>query len=651
MKTLVRVAMLFATCLCAAAAAAAAPYPRGAVSAVDVGPAAAFAENAQITVTVALELSNRAAMEQLIADVSTPGSPHFQQFLTPDQFRAQFGPSAAAVDAVTKSFLAQGLSVTRTATAQLHVSGTPAQIEQAFAVQLHSFAVSGTDTTPGYRYRAPLSAPQLPDAIAPLVRGVLGLDTRPAFAPHLRQATQSVAPMRVANSLNTPDPPGQWTVIDYADYYDVNPLYARGATGRGHTLAIVTLASFTQSDAYFYWNTLLGLNVDTNRITEIQIDGGAGPPSDFTGSDETTLDVQQSGGLAPGAKILVYEAPNTSQGFVDDLAAAVETNSADTVSTSWGLWELFNSANAFGNGPVTDPTTGEMTTILKAQHDVFAQAALQGQSLFASSGDYGAYDSVNALPTAPSTGQPYSFNPVLSVDSPASDPYITGAGATTLPGEQLFAVPGGTLTITIPHEQAWGWDYLAPYCVAFGAPADCEFPAGTGGGVSIYFPRPFYQLFTPDMANSAPGQALYQLTPAPPELIAALPAGYFGRNVPDFATNGDPVTGYVLPYTSSVSGFGFEYGGGTSFVAPEMNGVTLLFVNALHHRLGLLNPALYFIAATSGGRDAPLRPVRGGDNWYYSGHPGYNQATGLGIPDAANLFEALRQLEGGGNQQ
>jgi kumamolisin len=69
-------------------------------------------------------------------------------------------------------------------------------------------------------------------------------------------------------------------------------------------------------------------------------------------------------------------------------------------------------------------------------------------------------------------------------------------------------------------------------------------------------------------------------------------------------------------------------------------------VQALHHRVGLLNPALYFIAAMShGGRDAPLRPVRGGDNWFWRGHPGYSQTNGVGIPDQAKLFDALRQLE------
>jgi kumamolisin len=628
-----------------ASAVVAAP-PQGLGKGMDLGPAAAFAENSQVTVTVALALSNRAEMEQLIESVSTPGNPQFRQFLTPEQFRARFGPSAAAVDAVTRSFLAQGLTVTRTATAQLHVTGTAAQIERAFAVQLHAFAVPATDTTPGYRYRAPLADPRMPEAIAPLVHGVLGLDTRPAYAPHLSPVARGQAPARMASSTNTPDPPGAWTVIDYADYYDVTPLYERGLTGRGQTLAIVTLASFTQSDAYYYWKTL-GLNVAQDRITEIQIDGGSGPPSDDSGSSETTVDVEQSGGLAPGARILVYEAPNSSQGLVDALAAAVDTNSADTVSTSWGLWELFNSANPFGNGPITDPVTGQMTTILAAQHDVFAQAALLGQSLFCSSGDFGAYDSVNFLPTAPSPGQLFSFNPVLSIDSPASDPFITAAGGTTLPGAQVYDIPPSTtVTLDVAHEQAWGWDYLGPLCVATGAPADCGYPHGTGGGVSVYFARPFYQFFVPGMARSVADQSLYQLTPPPAELIAALPAGYVGRNVPDFSTNADPQTGYLLYYTSNVNGFEVFTLGGTSFVAPQMNGVTSLFVQGLRHRVGLLNPALYFIAATDQrGRDAPLRPVRGGDNWFWFGHPGYSQTTGVGIPDQTNLFEALRQLE------
>jgi kumamolisin len=633
-------------------AASAAPYPHGPVAAADVGPSANFAENTRITVTVALRLRDTTQMEQLIESVYTHGSPNYHQFLTPEQFRAQFGPSPAAIAAVSRHFEAQGLTVTRAATAQLHVTGTAAQIERAFAVQLHSFEVAGKGTTPGYRYRAPVSEPQIAPAIASSVRAVLGLDTRPRFAPHLRHALR--APLRQPapeGSTNTTDPPGLWTVQDFAEYYDVNPLYKQGLTGKGSTVGIVTLASFTPSDAFFYWNSL-GLKVNPNRITEVQVDGGSGPPSDASGSDETTLDVQQSGGLAPGARIIVYEAPNTNQGFVDAFAAAIDSNKADTVSTSWGEWEGFDGPDpVIGNGPVTDPVTGQQTTIIQATDDLLAQAALQGQSWFASSGDFGAYDADNSLPIVPSPGQPVSFNSVLSVDDPAMQRFITAAGGTTLPGLQVYQgpTPNSRININVAQEQAWGWDYLEPLCSALQLdPISCGiFPIGSGGGVSIYVARPFYQLFTPGMALTQPGQTLSELTPPPPQALFVLPAGFAGRNVPDLSTNADPQTGYIIPYTSDRDGFEVLQGGGTSFVAPELNGVANLFVQALHHRIGLLNPALYFIQATGGygGRHAPLRDIKRGDNWFWSGHAGYDQVTGVGVPDVANLLDAFEDLE------
>ncbi len=369
-------------------AAGAAPYPRGPVSAMDLGPASAFAENSKITVTVALSLRNTAQMEKLIQAVYTKDSPQYQHFLSADEFATQFGPSAATVATVTKQFEAEGLTVTRASTAHLHVTGNAAQIEKAFAVQLHTFAVSATAKTSEYRYRAPLAAPHVPAAVASSVRAVLGLDTRPRLAPRLRNPLK--APLKqpsTSNTNNTTDPPGEWTVLDYAQYYDLDPLYKQGLTGKGRTLAIVTLASFTQSDAYNYWSAI-GLNVSTKRITEVQIDGGPGAPSDDSGSDETTLDVEQSGGLAPGAKIIVYEAPNTNQGFADAFAACIDSNRADTVSTSWGEWEGFDGPNpTIGNGTITDPVTGQPTDIIQANDDLLAQAALQGQTWFAASGD------------------------------------------------------------------------------------------------------------------------------------------------------------------------------------------------------------------------------------------------------------------------
>ena len=635
------------------AATHAAPFPRGPVTAVDVGPAAAFSENTWVTVTVALNLRNTEQLDQLIEAVYTPGSPQYRQFLTTQQFRAQFGPAPATIAAVTKQFEALGLSVTQSATAHLQVTGTAAQIEKAFGVQLHSFSVPASATTTEYRYRAPLGAPHVPDAVAGSVRAVLGFDTRPRLTPHMRHPAQAFRrPDSITNTTSTSDPPGSWTVVDFAEYYDVTPLYKQNITGQGRTIGIVTLASFTQSDAYQYWNTL-GLKVNHSRITEVKVDGGSGPPSDDSGSDETTLDVEQSGGLAPGAKIIVYEAPNTNQGFVDAFAAAIDSNRADTVSTSWGEWEGFDGPTQweFANAPVTDPVNNREATIIKADDDLLAQAALQGQTWFASSDDFGAFDSTNSLPNVPSADQPFSFNPVLSVDDPAMQRYITAAGGTTVPGLQVYAGPGGApIDINVPTEQAWNWDYLEPLCNALGLdPVSCGiFPGGTGGGVSIYVPRPFYQQFIPGMANSVPGQTLSQLTPPPQQALIKLPGGFPGRNVPDLSTNADPQTGYVIFYTSNVNGFEIEQAGGTSFVAPELNGVANLYVQALHHRIGLLNPALYLIAASHNayrGHQAPLRDITTGDNWYWKARPGYDQTTGVGVPDVANLLEALQGLE------
>jgi subtilase family serine protease len=435
--------------------------------------------------------------------------------------------------------------------------------------------------------------------------------------------------------------PGLWTVTDFADYYDVGPLYKEGIEGKHQTIGIVTLAAFTPSDAFAYWNSL-GLAVSPNRIKIVEIDGGSGPPSDFSGSDETTLDVEQSGGVAPAANVIVYEAPNTEQGFVDAFAAAFDSNTADTLSTSWGEWEYLDEISPV----VDDPVTHRNANVLKAFNDLFIQAALQGQSLYAAAGDAGAYDANDPNSSFPVP----SFNKTVSVDSPASQQFITASGGTTLPGVQSFLLnDGSTYSLTIATEQAWGWDYLAQLCVLLGVPdpVTCGiFPGGGGGGVSVFSARPFYQFFVPGVINSASGQALFNETTTPPQLIFKLPANFAGRNVPDVSLNADPDTGYVIWYTSNESGFEvLTFFGGTSFVAPQLNGITALYDQGLGYRVGLLNNDLYNLVrlgAAYSGRNAPLRDITAGDNWFYTGERGYDQATGVGVPDVANLFRALR---------
>ena len=219
------------------------------------------------------------------------------------------------------------------------------------------------------------------------------------------------------------------------------------------------------------------------------------------------------------------------------------------------------------------PVCRRTRTFVEATHELFVRAAIQGQTLFAASGDDGAYDNNLDCPVGDVCSN------TLSVDYPASDTAITAAGGTTLPGQQELLPQCGLhaalYDINIPHERVWGWDYLIPFCSALGYdPITCGiFPGGSGGGVSSIFVEPLYQLFLPGTQLSQPDQSWI----VNGDLVYKLPGYYPGRNVPDISFNADPDTGYVLYYTSSVSGFGIaSYFGGTSFVAPQLNGVSAL---------------------------------------------------------------------------
>ena len=631
------IAFALASILIAPAVLAGAPYPtKDTPKAVDLGSQSA--SNAIVTVTVALKLRDADDMQSLLQALYTSGGPQYHQFISADQFRARFAPTDATVQRAIKSFQAAGLQVTRVSSNLLSVTGPQAAVEKAFSVSLHTFEIPAHGNVGAYRFHAPSSAPQVEPTLAADVQGVFGLDSRPRFQPHIQHApaslNQSLTPKGstpAAGAPNTPDRPGLWTVTDFADYYDVNPLYSNGIQGQHRTLAIVTLAAFTPSDAFTYWNSL-GLTTDPNRITVVNVDGGPGAPSDASGSDETTLDVEQSGGIAPAASVIVYQAPNTDQGFVDAFAQAIDGNQADSISTSWGSWEFFPSQT-----DVNNPDNGRSENELKVFNDLFIQAALQGQSMFAAAGDEGAYDANRALPVPP-------FNAVLSVDNPADEPFITAAGGTTLPGLQNYG-PGGIVNIN--QEQVWGWDYLIPVCANLGFdPVSCGISlVGGGGGVSVYFHTPFYQFFIPGIERSQPNQALVDITQTPPQTIT-LPGNFKGRNVPDVSFNADPQTGYIIPYTSDKHGFEvLIFIGGTSFVAPQLNGVTALLDQSAHGRVGLLNFALYDLVrfgAAYNGKRAPLRDITAGDNWFYQGQRGYDLGSGVGVPDVANLIRAFQ---------
>jgi subtilase family serine protease len=620
------------------------PYPtKETPSAIDLGPLSAQAAGTPISVTVALRLPNLDAAEALLRAVSTPGDPQYRHFLSANEFVARFAPSKSDVAKVIAGFEKQGLTVEQTTATTLKVTGTSAAIERAFAVTLHTYEVPAHGDAPSYRYHAPLGRATIPAEVAGAVAAVVGLDTRPRLHPLHSHAASKQA---IRSSSTTTNPPGLLTVTDFAQLYDIGPLYAKGLWGQNRTIGILTLAAFTPSDAFAYWSAL-GLTVNPNRMTVVNVDGGPGAPSDASGSVETTLDVEQSGGVAPGANIIVYQAPNNSQAFVDMFAAAIDANAADSLSISWGEWELFDD---FGNNPVVDPMNQHIVDTTQAVHELLLRAAIQGQTVFSAAGDGGAYEVNRDLgcigPFSPS--DPLSCSLTLSVEYPSSDPAITAAGGTTLPGIQEYCLNAACTppyyAVDIPLERAWGWDYLVGLCKALGfTPAGCGIEyAGGGGGVSFAFTVPDYQSKLQGVRLSQPGQVFQAgsgIFGAPVSI--ALPAHFPGRNLPDVSANADPQTGYIILYTSSNSGFGeFTFFGGTSFVAPQLNGVSALLGQYVNGRLGLLNYALY-LAAGGAGPSAPLRTIKDGDDWFYHAGNGYTPAAGLGTLDVANFAHFL----------
>ena len=577
---------------------------------IDLGPASAPALK---NVSLFLKVHDRDKLEAFINATVSAGNPQFRQFLTVDQFTDRFSPSQKQVQKVVAQLQVAGIQVTTISANRLllKATGTVDALNRYFGTTIHEFAKAGQ------RYHAPLTLPQIPAEINEAVLAVTGLSSEAVYRPRFTSAAAvelGAAPAVVLPATGTATGvPGSFTVGDAAKLYQVEPLYKLGFSGKGRTIGIATFASFDQADAYGYW-AAIGLKVKPNRITEIPVDGGAGTD----GAVETTLDVQQSGGLAPRADIIVYEAPNTDQGFIDVFVNAVIDNKVDSLSVSWGLPEI-----------ATDPN------LALAEDQVFMEAAAQGISLFASSGDAGAYD-IN------DTNFPFTFpsyTQTLTVDSPASSPYITAAGGLTLAGLQTHKFG----TVNVPKDRAWAWDYLQNYFdtnyPSLGGYYGIAFPVGGGGGVSVNEGVPFYQTHVPGVKKSAANQSLLFFpnypTTAGAQDLADLPAGFAGRNLPDVSLNADPYTGYLLYFGGTM----YAGNGGTSFVAPQLNGMTALLAEVAHGRVGFLNPTLYRMArhTDSDSRFAPFTDITSGDNLFYKSKRGYNPATGLGSINLANV--------------
>jgi kumamolisin len=314
--------------------------------------------------------------------------------MTREEFAKEHGADPADLAAIRKFATANGLSVVQEHAARRTVvlSGTVAQFNAAFSVQLKQIVASGTT------YRGRTGAIQLPKELDGIVEAVMGLDNRPQAKPHFRLRKQGSGAKKLANAAA----PASFDPTQVASLYGFP-----SGTGEGQCVAIIELGGgFRPADLKTYFT---GLDVGVPKVTAVSVAHGQDAPTgNVNGPDgEVMLDIEVVGAIVPAAHIVVYFSPNTDAGFLDAVTTAIHdtTNKPSVISISWGGAESTWTAQA-----------------MTAMDDAFQAAATMGITVCVASGDGGSSDGVT--------------DGADHVDFPASSPYALGCGGTSLQATQ-----------------------------------------------------------------------------------------------------------------------------------------------------------------------------------------------------------------------
>jgi subtilase family serine protease len=541
-------------------------------------------------------------------------------YLSVSQFAARYGQTQANIAELESYLTGYGISSTVMANdLDVQATGTAGQFNKALSVTQHDYAVTGSDGETETVHAAD-QAPLLPPNLAQFVQAIFGLSNYPIAKSDTAHSTLG---MRSAAAAGTPGN-GDLMPAFFSSHYNLSPLLNHGATGADQTIGIIALAGFNPSDAQYFWSQV-GAPSSPSRIQVTPVDGGS--TSDGL---ETSIDVEQAGVIAPQATVKVYEAPNSSAGYIDSFFLAASDDTADAVSASWGSTELVNDLRV-ANGWIPANSNASFD-------EAFLELAAQGQSAFNSSGDDGAFASWESGITN------------LDDLDPSASPWITSAGGTTVPFDWRPAAP-----VVVPAERTWAWDYVWPDWQFYGAASEASWAEGlahgSGGGFSSNEAEPAYQQgvpgtntfsaitwLTPTDFQTQDGYQIadqWKFNPSP----TVIQGTGTGRATPDLAANADPESGYEVYDTPQLGGWGY-YWGGTSFVAPQLAAATAVINSYVGHRVGFWNTSIYRFAKQN---DSPFTPLdttgASNDNLYYTGTPGnvYNVGSGLGIPDLARL--------------
>lgn len=392
--------------------------------------------NERIQVSVVLYPRNREDSSAAIM-AEAKKLPSRRKYITREELAKTEGADPKDVDKVEAFAHTFGLTVDRVSIPErkIWLSGKSGDMSNAFNVQLYNYK----SKTVSYRGRTgPI---HVPGDLKNVIFNVRGLDNRPVAQPHFRLRSKGSG----ARPRNAPD--GSLPVPAVASFYNFP-----SGTGKGQTIALIELntardpnfpqknigTGFSTSDLNAYFKSI---GKPTPVVTAVGIDGGANLPGINPDADvEVALDIEVVGAVAPNAEIVVYFAPNTNQGFLDAISAAVHDTirKPSIISISWGGPEISWTAKT-----------------RKAFDQLFQSAAKLGVTIAIAAGDDGSSDGVT-------DGHAH-------VDFPASSAFALAAGGTELHGS-------GT---AIQQEIAWNNSSAGE--------------GATGGGISDVFPAPSYQ--------------------------------------------------------------------------------------------------------------------------------------------------------------
>lgn len=547
----------------------------------DQGRVAPGMEMSTVMLTLAPSAEQKTALDQLLKEQQTVGSANYHQWLTPEQFGERFGASDADVAKITAWLASQGLSVVSVGRGRsaISVNGTASQFEAAFQTELHHYLVNGQ------LHFANASEPQVPAAFSGVVATIRGLHDFRAKARHHSPHAGAIPSAAALDPRHTSSTGRHYLAPDdLATIYNIKPLYAAGFDGTGQKIVVAGQTQVDPADISTFRSSY-GLSATLPQM--VLVPGTKNPGLSQDDLSEADLDLEWSGAVARNASIIyIY-----TNDVLDAVQYAIDQNLAPVISLSYGLCELetFSSdAASFRSWAL--------------------QGNAQGITWFSASGDSGGADCGDN----PNNG--------LSVDTPGSVPEVTSIGGTEFSeGPDTFWTPtdgaNGLSAIGYIPEVAWNDSLL-----------DGE-PSSTGGGTSIYFTKPSWQV-GPGVPNDN------------------------ARHVPDVSLSASADHDGYLVYT----GGSLQVFGGTSVPTPCFAGIAALLNQYLVSKgasvgLGNINPNLYKLAQTNPGIfhditsgsnivtvNCPRRSLNCGNLAVgYNAGPGYDQATGLGSVDVNQL--------------